>query len=177
MPVVCLAETSKLRLVLPIPESVAAQIHLHDPVTVHVQALSRDIQGRVARFADSLDRQTRTMSTEIDFENANNSLMPGMYAEASIALNQKNNALTVPIQAVNRNGENATVLVLDGDNAIQERPVTLGIEGDNRVEVVSGLSENQRVVIGNRSRFRPGEKVQPQPFHGSDEIKPREGHS
>jgi multidrug efflux pump subunit AcrA (membrane-fusion protein) len=117
------------------------------------------------------------MPTEIDCENANNSLMPGMYAEASIAMNQKNDALTVPIQAVNRNGQNSTVLVLDRDNAIQERQVTLGVEGNNRVEVVSGLSENQRVVIGNRSQFRPGQKVQPQPFHDNKEAKSAEGHS
>ncbi len=175
MPVVRLAEISKLRLVLPVPESVAAQIHLKDAVTVRVQALNRDIQGHVARFADSLDRQTRTMQTEIDCENANESLMPGMYAAASIALNQKSDALTIPIQAVDRNAEGATVLVLDRDNVIQEKKIQLGVEGNNRVEVVSGLSENQRVIIGNRSQFHPGDKVQPQIFH--DEGKVAGGHS
>src|SRR6267378_628096 len=59
IPVVRLAQISKLRLVLPIPESVAAQIHLGDPVKVHVQALNQEIVGKVSRFADSLDRQTR----------------------------------------------------------------------------------------------------------------------
>src|SRR4029077_19387777 len=54
IPVVRLAQTSKLRLVLPIPESVAAQIHLGDPVKVHVQASDQEIEGRVSRFADSL---------------------------------------------------------------------------------------------------------------------------
>src|SRR5439155_1674416 len=58
MPVVRLAEISKLRLVLPIPESVAAQIHLGDPVEARVQALNQDFVGKVSRFADSLDRQT-----------------------------------------------------------------------------------------------------------------------
>ncbi len=72
VPVVRLAQISKLRLVLPIPESVAAQIHLGDPVKVRVQALNQDIVGKVSRFADSLDRQTRTMETEIDFENGDN---------------------------------------------------------------------------------------------------------
>src|SRR5258708_735201 len=61
IPVVRLAQTSKLRLVLPIPESVAAQIHLGDPVKVRVQALDQGIEGSGSRFADSLDRHTPTM--------------------------------------------------------------------------------------------------------------------
>src|ERR1700732_4736046 len=76
VPVVRLAQTSKLRLVLPIPESVAAQIHLGDPVKVRVQALDQEIEGRVSRFADSLDRATRTMETEIDFDNRAGHLIP-----------------------------------------------------------------------------------------------------
>jgi len=64
IPVVRIAEVSKLRLVLPIPESLAAQIYLGDPVSVRVQALNnKEIAGKVSRFADSLDMQTRTMQT------------------------------------------------------------------------------------------------------------------
>src|SRR5260370_1285096 len=79
MPVVRLAQVSKLRLVLPIPESIAAQIHLGDPVKVRVQALNKDFVGKISRFADSLDMQTRTMETEIDFENSSGLIIPGMY--------------------------------------------------------------------------------------------------
>src|ERR1700730_11053310 len=60
IPVVRLAQISTLRLVLPIPESVAGQIHVGEPVRVRVQALDQDFQGKIARFADSLDLQTRT---------------------------------------------------------------------------------------------------------------------
>src|ERR1051326_7726924 len=64
MPVGCIAEGSKLPLVLPIPESIAAQIHPGDPVKVRVPALDQAITGKVSRFASSLDMQTRTMETE-----------------------------------------------------------------------------------------------------------------
>jgi multidrug efflux pump subunit AcrA (membrane-fusion protein) len=84
IPVVRLAQVSKLRLVLQIPESIAAQIHLGDPVKVRVQALNRDFVGKVSRFADSLDMQIRTMETEIDFENSSGLLMPGMYTETEL---------------------------------------------------------------------------------------------
>jgi RND family efflux transporter MFP subunit len=162
MPVVRLAEISKLRLVLPIPESVAAEIHLGDPVKARVQALNRDFVGKVSRFADSLDRQTRTMETEIDFDNRDGRLIPGMYAETQLSLREKKDALTIPLEAVTRNGDDATVFAVNSQNIIEERHVKLGLEDSARVEVLSGLTDKDRVVIGNRSQFRAGQKVQPE---------------
>jgi RND family efflux transporter MFP subunit len=161
MPVVRLAEISKLRLVLPIPESVAAEIHLGDPVKARVQALNQDFVGKVSRFADSLDRQTRTMETEIDFNNRDGHLIPGMYAETQLSLGEKKDALTIPLEAVMRNGDDATVLAVNPQNIIEERHVQLGLEDAVRVEVLSGLTDKDRVVIGNRSQFRAGQKIQP----------------
>jgi RND family efflux transporter MFP subunit len=161
IPVVRIAQISVLRLVLPIPESVAAQIHLGDPVKAYVQALNQDFEGKVSRFADSLDLQTRTMSTEIDFDNRNGRLIPGMYAETRLSLAEKKNVLTVPLEALVRNGEDATVLAVDSQNTLAERHVKLGIEDGSSVEILSGLGEGDRVVIGNRSQFRDGEKIQP----------------
>jgi len=161
MPVVRLAEISKLRLVLPIPESVAAQIHLGDPVEARVQALNQDFVGKVSRFADSLDRQTRTMETQIDFDNRDGRLIPGMYAETRLSLREKKDALTIPLEAVTRNGDDATVFSVNSQNIIEERHVKLGLEDSVRVEVLSGLTDKDRVVIGNRSQFRDGQKIQP----------------
>ena len=161
IPVVRLAQTSKLRLVLPIPESVVSQIHLGDPVKVRVQALDQEIQGRVSRFADSLDRQTRTMETEIDFDNRAGHLISGMYTETRLSLREKKNALTIPLEAVSRNGDDATVLAVNAENVVEERKVRLGVEDSTRVEVLSGLSEGERVIIGNRSEYHNGEKIQP----------------
>jgi len=161
IPVVRIAEISKLRLVLPIPESIASQIHLGDPVKVRVQALNQDITGKVSRFADSLDMQTRTMQTEIDFDNRDERLISGMFTETQLVLAQKPDTLSVPMEAVAQNGNDATVLVVTPQNTIEEKKVVLGIQGKSRVEVVSGLLETDRVVIGNRSQYHSGEKVQP----------------
>jgi RND family efflux transporter MFP subunit len=161
IPVVRLAQISTLRLVLPIPESVAGQIHLGETVKVRVQALDRDFQGEISRFADSLDLQTRTMDTQIDVENRNGSLMPGMYTQTILSLREKKNALTIPLQAVNRNGEEVTVLAVNGQNTVEERQVRLGVEDEKGVEVLSGLNDGDRVIIGNRSEFHSGQKIQP----------------
>jgi RND family efflux transporter MFP subunit len=163
MPVVQLAEWSKLRLVVPVPESAVPQIHLGSVVQVSVGALHRTFEGRVARFADVLDPQTRTMETEIDVGNRDGTLVDGMYAETSLILSEKDGVLTVPIQAVQREESGASVLMVDREGRVQERPVKLGAEGTDQVEILSGLSEGDQVVIGNRSELRPGEKVHPKP--------------
>jgi RND family efflux transporter MFP subunit len=163
MPVVQLAEWSRLRLVVPVPESAVPQLHLGSAVQVHVSAMNRDFEGRVARFADALNDETRTMHTEIDVENLDGTLKEGMYADAKIILKQQNDALTIPIQALERNSSGATVLIVDNQGRVEERQVKLGAEGSDRVEVLAGLAENDRVIIGNRGEFRGGEKVRPKP--------------
>jgi len=163
MPVVRIAQISVLRLVLPIPESIAGEIRLGDPVKVHVQALNRDYIGKVSRFADSLDLQTRTMETEIDFENPNGELLPGMYVQAVVAPPLQQAMLTAPLEAVEmgNNATEGTVLVVNSKDVLEERKVQLGMQGSTRVEIRSGLSEGERIVVGSRNEYRPGMKVTP----------------
>lgn len=161
MPVVRVAELSRFRLTLPVPESAVPMVHLGSDVQVRVPALNRTFTGRVSRFADSLDPQTRTMLTEVDVPNSDGTLVQGMYAEITLALSRKESALTLPMQAVTRNGSEASVLVVGSDNRIDERTVKLGMEGPDRLEIVSGIAEGERVVIGSRGQFRKGERVTP----------------
>ncbi len=171
MPVVRVAETDVLRLILPVPESAVPQVHLGSTVQVRVPALNRTFEGKVARFADAVDEETRTMHTEVDVKNANRALVQGMYAEISLVLNHKEAALTVPLQAVVRNGSEATVLIVNAQNRLEERRVQLGLEGNDRVEVLSGLKEGDRVVIGSRSEFRVGDQVEPKPMPENQEAE------
>jgi len=164
MPVVRLAEDDRLRLVLPVPESAAPRIHVGTAVRVRVPALDRTFEGHVARLAYDLDRQTRTMETEIDVLNPGATLMPGMYAETALELGDKDTFLTVPIQAVSRTGSEGTVFLVGEGGRIEERRVKLGAEDTRRIEIVSGLREGDRLVVGSRSQFRPGERVEPRPL-------------
>ena len=67
----------------------------------------------------------------------------------------------MPIQALIRHGDQATVFRVGGDNRIEERPVTLGLETPAEVEVLSGLNEGDLVVISGQGQLRPGQKVKP----------------
>ncbi len=164
MPLVRLAQADKFRLTLPVPESAVPLVHLGSSVQVRVPALNHTFEGEVARFADSLDQQTRTMQTEVDVQNTDGSLVQGMYAEVSLVLAQKNDALSIPVEAVSRNGSEATVLLVGPGDRIQQRTIQFGLESAHRLEVVSGLKPGDRVVIGSRSQFRPGDQVTPRPM-------------
>jgi RND family efflux transporter MFP subunit len=161
MPVVRLAQYSVLRLVLPIPESVAAQIHVGQTMKVHVQALNQDFEGKVARFADALNEQTRTMETELDFENSSNRLIPGMYAQAIFAIDQHKGVLTIPLEAVLRSGDDAKALVVNRENIVEERQIKLGGESNTSAVVLGGLLEGEVVIVGDPTEFHAGQKVLP----------------
>jgi RND family efflux transporter MFP subunit len=156
-----LAQDSLLRLVIPVPESAVPTIKIGGGVEVRVPVLNKTFQGTVARVSDEVDLSTRTMRTEIDVPNPHLEIIPGMYAEASLVLKQRPDALSVPVQAIDNQAGGATVLLVNSEDQLQERPVQLGIETADRVEVLSGLNENDLVVVGNRSQLRPGMKVQP----------------
>jgi RND family efflux transporter MFP subunit len=161
MPLVRLSENSVLRLTIPVPESAVPQIHLGEQVDVTVTALGKTLPGTVSRFADKLDEQTRTMQTEVDVKNPDLALVPGMYASAVLTLAAKKGVLTAPVEAIDRNGNKASVFVVDASGKLQTRAVTLGLETPNRVEVLSGLQEGDLVVLGNRAQLRAGSAVTP----------------
>jgi RND family efflux transporter MFP subunit len=162
MPVVQLAEWFWLRLVIPVPESAVSQLHLGSTVQVHVSALNQDFQGRVARFADALNDETRTMHTEIDVENRHDILKEGMYAEVKLGLQQNNkDSLVVPVQAVVQAGNEHYVLVVDDQNRVQKRNVELGEQTSTSAEILRGLSEKERVISVGQSDYQVGEVVQP----------------
>jgi RND family efflux transporter MFP subunit len=161
MPLVKLSQDDLFRLVIPVAESYVRYIHLGDPVDVVVPSLKRHFPGKVSRFSIEVKEATRTMHTEVDVPNPDRVLIPGVYAEATLTLEANNRALAIPLQAINRQGERTTVYVVDQNNQIQERPVTLGIETANYAELISGVTEGERVVISDRSGLNPGERVEP----------------
>ena len=161
LPVVTIAQIDLLRLRIPVPESMASKVRLGDPVDVHVQSTGEQFTGKVARFTNALDPSTRTMQVEIDVPNPTYRLQPGMYADVTLLSGRQANVLTVPINALQRGRDKTTVLVVDAQNRVQRRDVQTGAEDSNNVEIVSGLSEADRVIIGNLASYQPGQLVQP----------------
>jgi RND family efflux transporter MFP subunit len=165
MPVVRVAQSDLLRLRMPVPEADVPYIKLGGIVGVRVSATGRTFNGRIIRFTRSLDTGTRTMLVEVDVLNADLSLNPGMYAETTVRLQQKNDTLILPAQAIIHAEQNDSVFVLDATNHIVSRPVTLGIQTANRVEILSGVKAGDRVIASGQANYQPGEVVSPQPAY------------
>ena len=172
MPLVRLSEDDLFRLVIPVPESYVHYIHVGDPVKVTVASLNRTFPGQVKRFSVDVQEDTRTMHTEVDVPNPDRTLLPGLYAEATITLEHKANTLTVPIQAVNQ-GETNTVYVVGPSHTIEVRPVKLGIQTAADSEVLSGLKAGEQVVVSDRGGLKAGQQVQPKTIElvGQEEAK------
>ncbi len=114
------------------------------------------------------------MHTEIDVENPQNTLTDGMYADVKLVLHGKEDALTVPVQAVvqegNENENDHYVLVVDDQNRVQKRNVELGEQTSTMVEIVHGLSEKERVISAGQSGYAIGEVVMPKLETGSTDA-------
>jgi RND family efflux transporter MFP subunit len=168
LPLIKLSQSDLLRLRLPVPEDAVGYIHEGDSVQIRVDALHRTLTGKIVRFTRSVSLDTRTMQTEIDVPNKDLSIDPGMYANTYVQLAHKENVLTVPLLAVQRDDAGkTTVLVVDSENHVHQRTVTLGIQGSLLAEVKSGLERGDRVVLGNAARYKDGEaitpRIEPQP--------------
>ena len=157
-----LSQTSLLRLVIPLPERAVPDVHLGESIAVQVSGRNKTFEGKIARFSGQIDTQTRTMHTEVNVPNSRYELVPGMYATAQIPLHTVKNALTVPSQAVQPGSEgHGTVLVVNSNNKIEKRDVAVGLQSAVDIEILSGLHENESVVFGEQSQYKPGQLVTP----------------
>ena len=162
MPVVKLAQVNVLRLRIPVPESLAGFVRDGDVATIRIQATGKTLTGKVTRNAASLDTSTRTMPVEIDIQNGDGSLTPGMYADVSLNVRRAGNALAVPVQAVDQSGEQPFVMVVGKDSRLEKRNVKIGVSTANLVGILIGLKDGDQVVATNLAMFHAGEKVRPQ---------------
>jgi RND family efflux transporter MFP subunit len=162
MPIVKLSQDDLFRLVIPVPESYVRYIHIGDPVDVRVPSLNKTFPGKVARFSVDVKESTRTMHTEVDVANPQRVLLPGLYADAELHLDQRENIPSVPVQALNHQGERTTVFVVPSNGTIEERTVEVGIQTSSDAEIVSGLSDGEQVVVSDHSGLKSGTKVHAQ---------------
>jgi RND family efflux transporter MFP subunit len=163
--VVRLAQSDVLRLRMPVPERDVPLVHEGSVVMVHVQATGQQFPGTVVRFTRDVSNSTRTMMTEVDVKNPGLTLTPGMYADVTFNLEQKNDALIVPASAIVQ-GDQPSVMLVGSSNRVEKRAVVLGIGGSNSQEVTSGLQAGDRVIIGGLSALQPGQQVTPQAAKG-----------
>jgi RND family efflux transporter MFP subunit len=164
-----LSQNNLLRLVIPVPERAVPDIHLGETIDVKVSSTEKTFSGKIVRFSDQIDMQTRTMHAEVEVPNSNYELVPGMYASVEIPLRKAEKALAVPTQVVQAAGAGkGTVLLVNSANQIEKRDVTIGLQTATLTEILSGLKENDRVVFGSQSQYQPGQLVAPKEMQAQE---------
>jgi RND family efflux transporter MFP subunit len=119
-------------------------------------------KGKLDYAAPTLNLSTGTLAVRGVLPNPDRILLPGYYVRVRIPIDQQHDALLVPDVALGSDQAGRYVLVVNGDNVVEQRKVRTGpLEGDLRV-IESGLNADDRVVIAGLLRAIPGQKVDPQ---------------
>ncbi len=149
-----------VRISVGVPEMYATEVDPGDRVLIRLQATpGKNFEGKVARTSWTLDVKNRTLRTEIDVPNPKGTLRPGLYAYATIIVEEHAGALTVPSSAVVRQDTQTYCVAVANGKAVR-KPVTLGLGEGTATEIVSGLEGNETIVKAYAASLNDGQPVE-----------------
>jgi RND family efflux transporter MFP subunit len=158
-PLFIAARTDVVTIVVDVPETYAADVDKGDRASVKLQAMKgRTVEGKVTRTGWALDSKTRTIRTEIDIPNPGGKLRPGLYAYATVIVEEHKDVLTIPTTAVLPEKDKAFCVVVVDGKAVR-KPIETGLSDGTRTEVVSGLDGGEAVVKANGASLVDGQAV------------------
>ena len=154
-PIASVVEISRLKMVVNVVEKDIRLVTVGDSGDVDVDAYPGEkFRGRIARVAPVLDPATRTATMEIEIANSDNRLKPGMYARVSLTVEERKDTLVAPKTAVIDFESKRGVWMANQDNRAIFKPVELGLEDVDRVEIKAGLKEGDRIVTTGAAAVR-----------------------
>ncbi|MFQ5807282.1 MAG: efflux RND transporter periplasmic adaptor subunit [Phycisphaerae bacterium] len=160
-PLLRIAKTDRIRIVLEIPESDAPYTRVGTEVEINVKALSTQLlSGVVSRTAGAVKPETRTMRAEVDLGNTDGRFTPGMYARVSVKLESKARALLIPSKALRVQGKDTVVLVV-ADGVAKFKRVEVGYDDGIWAEILSGLEGGEMIITSTSGALVPGTKIMP----------------
>ena len=163
-PVFTIVDLDPVHVRIGVPEGDIGHITVGAPASVRVPALDASFAGRVSLVGVSADPTTRSYSVEITVPNPARQLRAGMVAEATISTSQKVTALLIPAAAVLHDGgvDGATIVyTVDGAGSrAHARRVTTGAARGDSLEITSGLTSGDRIIVAGQQRLRDGAIVQ-----------------
>ncbi|HWA97977.1 MAG TPA: efflux RND transporter periplasmic adaptor subunit [Pirellulales bacterium] len=157
-PLMEIDRTDVVRIFVDVPELQAAHVNAGDRSSVRVQALEKELEAKVVRMSWSLTETNHSLRAEIDIENSEGTLRPGMYAVATIMLDERSDVLTLPATAIVRDVAQTYCLCVVSER-IEQRPIELGLRVGAEVEITSGLDGTEQVVIKPSAGLQPGQQV------------------
>jgi RND family efflux transporter MFP subunit len=159
-----IAQMGVLRIYVNVPQSNADSIHAGQTAQLTVSNLpGRKFSGTVARTANSLDPNSRTMLVEVQVQNHDGVLLPGMYALVDLSSARANPPVLLPGDALIVRADGTEVAVVRPDHTIHLQKIEVGRDYGDKLEVVSGLEPGTLVIANPSDTVREGVKVDPVP--------------
>lgn len=160
-PLIVVSQIDPVRVRVSVPERDTPFVESGDQARIILQALPTEtFTGTVSRVSGVLDEKTRTMLVEIDLPNPEGRLAPGMFGQATIDLEDASPGLRLPVNAVRYDEKgNARVMLLDSSSRVAVRDVVVGEDDGEWVEILSGVTDSDRVIGATLQRLSPGQQV------------------
>jgi multidrug efflux pump subunit AcrA (membrane-fusion protein) len=140
---------------------VAGTIHDGELIRVNVPSVGKTFTGKVSRFEDRIQSSSRTMTAEVDIDNPKHELIPGMYAEVKLNVASADNALAVPVEALEGTGDSRHLYVVDSSGALRIHKVTVGLQTPQYIQILSGAQAGEIAILGRQSEYSDGQQVRP----------------
>lgn len=160
-PLFTVQQITPVKLLVPISESDYTKVKKGDKVTITADAFpGQSFEGSIIRLYPTMDASTHTFNVEVHVRNENRLLRPGMFARATVNFGDNFNVVIPDQAAVKMQGAGTRqVFILNNDNTVSVRVVTLGRHFDNKYEVLSGLDDGDVIVVKGHSTLKAGDTV------------------
>jgi len=160
-PLFSIAQSSTLRIQIDVPQSDAVNIQDGQKASIDVkERLGREYTGMVIRSAGSLDSAARTMLTEVQIDNRDGSLLPGMYAQVKFTLAELHTSLIIPTSALMIDHSGMHVVTVGANHKVHFIPVVIGRDMGIQVEVLQGIQGSDTLVASPSDLLHDGQDVE-----------------
>ena len=162
--ILLLQDITTVRVLLDVVEKDVPLVKIGQTAELRADAYpNRVFTGRVTRLAQALDRTTRTMTVDVALPNPDRALKGGMFARVELVAGTHANALQIPIDAITRLESDQHVFIVQ-DGKARKMPVTLGIQDHRMVEITTGLTGEEPVIVSGKDLVTDGATVDPHPM-------------
>lgn len=159
-PMVTLMSYNQMYMNINLPEKNIGELQLGQEVLVTNYTLPEDtLSGKVTEISPAISTETRTFTGRIDISNPELKLRPGMFVKADIITARKDSTIVIPKDVILSGGRGKYVFIVGRNSAADDRRITTGLENQNFVEVVEGLTVNDRLIIKGFETLRDDSKV------------------
>jgi multidrug efflux pump subunit AcrA (membrane-fusion protein) len=159
-----IASNDTVRLYIGVPQAYAQGVRAGLKATVRVREIvGRTFSGRVMRTAKAFDAATRTLLTEVDIVNSDGALLPGMYAQTTLEFDRSIAPIVLPAGALIIRSQGPQAAVVGADSVVRLTLLQIDRDLGAALEIDSGLTDGDLVVMNASDDLRNGQHVRPRP--------------